>query len=142
VLETIPMSALYGGILIGISASILLLFNGRIAGISGILYRLIFNPFDSTERNWRLAFLVGLMVGGYLLLPIDFELREGYSQILLALSGLAVGIGTQIGNGCTSGHGVCGIGLLASRSIVATIVFMLSGIITVTILSSFTGLGG
>ena len=141
-LETIPMSALYGGILIGISASILLLFNGRIAGISGILYRLIFNPFDSTERNWRLAFLVGLMVGGYLLLPIDFELREGYSQILLALSGLAVGIGTRIGNGCTSGHGVCGIGLLASRSIVATIVFMLSGIITVTILSAYTGLGG
>ena len=136
------MSALYGGILIGISASILLLFNGRIACISGILYRLIFNPFDSTERNWRLAFLVGLMVGGYLLLPIDFELREGYSQILLALSGLAVGIGTRIGNGCTSGHGVCGIGLLASRSIVTTIVFMLSGIITVTILSSFTGLGG
>ena len=136
------MSALYGGILIGISASILLLFNGRIAGISGILYCLIFNPFDSTERNWRLAFLVGLMVGGYLLLPIDFELREGYSQILLALSGLAVGIGTRIGNGCTSGHGVCGIGLLASRSIVATIVFMLSGIITVTILSSYTGLGG
>ncbi len=141
-LETIPMSALYGGILIGISASILLLFNGRIAGISGILYRLIFNPFGSTERNWRLAFLVGLMVGGYLLLPIDFELREGYSQILLAFSGLAVGIGTRMGNGCTSGHGVCGIGLLASRSIVATIVFMLSGIITVTILSSYTGLGG
>ena len=136
------MSALYGGILIGISASILLLFNGRIAGIIGILYRLVFHAFDSTERNWRLAFLVGLMVGGYLLLPIDFELREGYSQILLALSGLAVGIGTRIGNGCTSGHGVCGIGLLASRSIVATIVFMLSGIITVTILSSFTGLGG
>ena len=136
------MSALYGSILIGISASMLLLFNGRIAGISGILYRLIFNPFDSNERNWRLAFLIGLMVGGYLLLPIDFELREGYSQILLALSGLAVGIGTRIGNGCTSGHGVCGIGLMASRSIVATIVFMLSGIITVTILSAYTGLGG
>lgn len=95
------MSALYGGILIGISASMLLLFNGRITGISGILYRLIFNPFDSNERNWRLAFLIGLMVGGYLVLPIDFELREGYSQILLALSGLAVGIGTRIGNGCT-----------------------------------------
>lgn len=136
------MSALYGGILIGISASILLLFNGRIAGISGILYRLIFNPFDSSERNWRLAFLIGLMIGGYLLLPIEFELREGYSKILLALSGLAVGIGTRVGNGCTSGHGVCGIGLLASRSIVATIVFMLSGIITVTILSAYTGLGG
>ena len=136
------MSALYGGILIGISASMLLLFNGRIAGISGILYRLIFNPFDSNERNWRLTFLIGLMVGGYLVLPIDFELREGYSQILLALSGLAVGIGTRIGNGCTSGHGVCGIGLMASRSIVATIVFMLSGIVTVTILSSYTGLGG
>ena len=81
--------------------------------------------------------MVGLFVGGYALLPIEFELREGYSSVLLILSGLAVGIGTRIGNGCTSGHGVCGIGLLAGRSIVATITFMGAGIATVTIMRMF-----
>jgi hypothetical protein len=133
------MTALYGGVLIGLSATMLLAFNGRIAGISGILYRLLFSHLDAYERSWRLAFLVGLLAGGYMLLPIEFELRKGYSSLLLACSGLAVGIGTRIGNGCTSGHGVCGIGLLAGRSIIATLVFIVSGIITVTILGSFTG---
>jgi uncharacterized membrane protein YedE/YeeE len=118
---------------------LLLAFNGRIAGISGILYNLLFNPLSGSERGWRLAFLVGLVVGGYLMLPVDFELREGYSTWLLIASGLAVGIGTRIGNGCTSGHGVCGIGLLAGRSIAATLTFMVTGIITVTILRTFIG---
>ena len=133
-LESLPIEALYGGILIGLSAALLLAFNGRIAGISGILYNLLFNNLGSYDRSWRLAFLIGLFVGGYALLPIEFELREGYSSILLILSGLAVGIGTRIGNGCTSGHGVCGIGLLAGRSIVATMTFMGAGIVTVTIM--------
>ncbi|MCP4791338.1 MAG: YeeE/YedE family protein [Gammaproteobacteria bacterium] len=133
-LENLPIEALYGGILIGLSAALLLAFNGRIAGISGILYNLLFNNLGDYDRNWRLAFLIGLLVGGYALLPVDFALREGYSGLLLALSGLAVGIGTRIGNGCTSGHGVCGIGLLAGRSIVATLIFMGAGIITVTLL--------
>ncbi len=133
-LESLPIEALYGGILIGLSAALLLAFNGRIAGISGILYNLLFNNLNNYDRGWRLAFLIGLFVGGYMLLPTDFALREGYSNILLILSGLAVGIGTRIGNGCTSGHGVCGIGLLAGRSIVATIVFMAAGIATVTIM--------
>jgi hypothetical protein len=138
-IEAIPTQALLGGILIGISAALLLAFNGRIAGISGILYNLLFNPLSGSERGWRLAFLVGLVVGGYLMLPVDFELREGYSTWLLIASGLAVGIGTRIGNGCTSGHGVCGIGLLAGRSIAATLTFMVTGIITVTILRTFIG---
>ncbi len=138
-IEAIPTQALLGGILIGISAALLLAFNGRIAGISGILYNLLFNPLSGSERGWRLAFLVGLVVGGYLMLPVDFELREGYSTWLLIASGLAVGIGTRIGNGCTSGHGVCGIGLLAGRSIAATLTFMVTGIITVTILRTFFG---
>ncbi len=86
-----------------------------------------------------MAFLVGLIGGGYLMLPIEFELRQGYSPILLIVSGLAVGIGTRIGNGCTSGHGVCGIGLMAGRSMVATATFMVSGIITVSILRNFIG---
>ena len=138
-LESIPSQALLGGILIGISAALLLAFNGRIAGISGILYNLLFNPLSGSERGWRMAFLVGLIGGGYLMLPVQFELRQGYSPILLIISGLAVGIGTRIGNGCTSGHGVCGIGLMAGRSIVATATFMVSGIITVSILRNFIG---
>ena len=137
--ESIPSQALLGGILIGISAALLLAFNGRIAGISGILYNVLFNPLSGSERGWRMAFLVGLIGGGYLMLPVGFELRQGYSPILLIISGLAVGIGTRIGNGCTSGHGVCGIGLMAGRSIVATATFMVSGIITVSILRNFIG---
>jgi len=138
-LEALPSQALFGGILIGISAALLLAFNGRIAGISGILYNLLFNPLSGVERGWRIAFLVGLVAGGYFMLPVEFELRQGYSQWLLIASGLAVGIGTRIGNGCTSGHGVCGIGLMAGRSVVATVTFMATGIITVTILRQFIG---
>jgi hypothetical protein len=138
-LEAFPSQSLLGGVLIGISAAVLLAFNGRIAGISGILYNLLFNPLSASERGWRLAFLVGLLGGGYLMLPVEFELREGYSQWLLIASGLAVGIGTRIGNGCTSGHGVCGIGLMAGRSVVATATFMAIGIITVTVLRQFIG---
>ena len=138
-LEAFPTQPLLGGILIGISAALLLAFNGRIAGISGILYNLLFNPLSSSERGWRMAFLIGLIGGGYLMLPVEFELRQGYSSILLIVSGLAVGIGTRIGNGCTSGHGVCGIGLMAGRSMVATVTFMATGIITVTVLRSFIG---
>ena len=138
-LEAFPTQALLGGVLIGISAALLLAFNGRIAGISGILYNLLFNPLSGSERNWRIAFLVGIVAGGYLMLPVEFELRQGYSPVLLIISGLAVGIGTRIGNGCTSGHGVCGIGLMAGRSIAATITFMATGIITVTVLRNFIG---
>jgi uncharacterized membrane protein YedE/YeeE len=137
--ESLPLQALLGGVLIGIGAALLLAFNGRIAGISGILYNLLFNPLSHSERNWRMAFLIGLIGGGYLMLPVEFEIRQGYSPILLVISGLAVGIGTRIGNGCTSGHGVCGIGLMSGRSVVATITFMVTGIITTTILRNFIG---
>ena len=136
-LEAFPIQPLIGGILIGISAALLLAFNGRIAGISGILYNFLFNPLSSSESGWRIAFLLGLLGGGYLMLPAAFELRNGYSPILLVVSGLAVGIGTRIGNGCTSGHGVCGIGSMAGRSIAATVTFVATGIITVTVLRSF-----
>ena len=138
-LDTFPSQALFGGILIGFSAVLLLGFNGRIAGISGILYNLLFNPLSRIERGWRLCFMAGLIGGAYLMLPVEFELRQGYSPILLIASGLAVGIGTRIGNGCTSGHGVCGIGLMAGRSIAATATFMVAGILTVTILRNFIG---
>mgnify|MGYP001219655995 FL=1 len=136
-LEAFPIQPLIGGILIGISAALLLAFNGRIAGISGILYNLLFNPLSNSESGWRIAFLLGLLGGGYLMMPTEFELRTGYSSILLVVSGLAVGIGTRIGKGCTSGHGVCGIGLMAGRSVAATVTFVATGIITVTVLRSF-----
>ena len=138
-LETFPSQALFGGILIGFSAVLLLAFNGRTAGISGILYNLLYIPLRGTERNWRLCFMAGLVGGAYFMLPVEFELRQGYSPVLLIASGLAVGIGTRIGNGCTSGHGVCGIGMLSVRSIAATVAFMISGILTVTILRNFIG---
>jgi uncharacterized membrane protein YedE/YeeE len=134
-----PLQPLLGGALIGISAALLLAFNGRIAGISGILYNLLLNPLSSTERSWRLCFIFGLIAGGYLMLPVEFELRQDYPPMLLIISGLAVGIGTRISNGCTSGHGVCGIGLMAGRSIAATATFMASGILTVTLLRHFSG---
>ena len=137
--ELWPSQPLLGGVLIGISAALLLAFNGRIAGISGILYNLLFNPLSSPERSWRLCFIIGLIGGGYLMLPVEFELRQDYPPILLIIAGLAVGIGTRIGNGCTSGHGVCGIGLMAGRSIAATAIFMASGILTVTLLRNFSG---
>lgn len=138
-LESLPTQELLGGLLIGTSAVFLLVFNGRIAGISGILFNLVFNPLSKAELSWRLAFLIGLIGGGYLMLPAVFELRQGYSPILLVVSGLAVGIGTRISHGCTSGHGVCGIGLMARRSIVASATFVTTGIMTVTILRHYIG---
>ena len=114
--ESLALQALLGGVLIGIGAALLLAFNGRIAGISEILYSLLFNPLKHPDSNWRMAFLIGLVGGGYFMLPVEFSLRQGYSPILLVISGLTVGIGTRIGSGCTSGHGVCGIGLMSRRS--------------------------
>lgn len=137
--ESLALQALLGGVLIGIGAALLLAFNGRIAGISEILYSLLFNPLKYPDSNWRMAFLIGLVGGGYFMLPVEFSLRQGYSPILLVISGLTVGIGTRIGSGCTSGHGVCGIGLMSRRSMVATITLMVTGIITTTILRNFIG---
>lgn len=137
--ESLALQALLGGVLIGIGAALLLAFNGRIAGISEILYSLLFNPLKYPDSNWRMAFLIGLVGGAYFMLPVEFSLRQGYSPILLAISGLTVGIGTRIGSGCTSGHGVCGIGLMSRRSMVATITLMVTGIITTTILRNFIG---
>ena len=137
--ESLALQALLGDVLIGIGAVLLLAFNGRIAGISEILYSLLFNPLKHPDSNWRMAFLIGLVGGGYFMLPVEFSLRQGYSPILLVISGLTVGIGTRIGSGCTSGHGVCGIGLMSRRSMVATITLMVTGIITTTILRNFIG---
>jgi uncharacterized membrane protein YedE/YeeE len=123
-----PFASLAGGILIGISAAAMLLFNGKIAGISGILAGVL-RPVKS-DTAWRLCFLLGLFAGGLILkafLPQAFEFGTVHSMGALAIAGLLVGAGTRLGNGCTSGHGVCGIARLSPRSIVATAIFMATG---------------
>ena len=129
---------LTGGILIGIAASMMFLFSGRIAGISGIFGGMLFQ--QGKERAWRLSFVVGLIAGGILLYTINaefFENSSGRGILAVNIAGLLVGIGTRIGGGCTSGHGVCGIGRLSVRAIVATGTFVFAGMITVALFKSF-----
>lgn len=127
-----PVSALSGGALIGLSVAILLLFNGRIAGISGIMSGLLNSkPYD---RLWRLAFLIGLMLGAIAFnyfFSLSWVPRSGYPAGLIMVGGFLVGMGTRIGKGCTSGHGICGLSLLSIRSVVATLTFMLFGMLSV-----------
>jgi len=119
-----PWSALAGGALLGLSASLLMLFTGKIAGISGIIGGLL-NP-QKGEFKWRLAFAIGMVLSLFILMPFSIELpaliKQPVTQIIIA--GLLVGIGTRLGNGCTSGHGIVGLGRFSKRSLVATCVFM------------------
>lgn len=130
-----PISAMVGGALIGLSVSLLFLFNGRIAGISGILNGALYAP--KNDRAWRLLFLAGLILGGIviqLLMPNFNSPRVNYPLWLLGTGGFLVGFGARMANGCISGHGVCGIARLSMRSILATLIFMCAGIITVYII--------
>jgi len=123
--------ALVGGVLIGVAASLLLWLNGRIAGVSGILNGVVFNRAGDTA--WRVAFLLGLIVaaGLYMAAAPGASLpRADFSRGGLIVAGLLVGFGTRMGNGCTSGHGVCGLGRLSLRSFVAVIAFMTTAIVT------------
>ena len=126
-----PWSALAGGMMIGIAASILFLFNGKIAGISGILGSVL-KP-SASDKFWRVAFLIGL-IGSPLLFSLIWSLPpvtvETGSTGLIA-AGLLVGLGTRYGQGCTSGHGVCGLSRLSRRSLLATSSFMFAGFVTV-----------
>ena len=134
--------ALAGGALIGLAASLLLLFAGRIAGISGIVGRLLQRSADPGDLGWRVAFVVGLLAGGALVLAVLPEAiapPPGRSALAVAIAGLLVGFGTRLGNGCTSGHGVCGLTRLSRRSLVATITFMLTGFATATAIGLLTG---
>lgn len=128
-----PWSALAGGALIGLAASVLLLGLGRIAGISGIVGGLL-SP-SKGDVGWRAAFVVGLLGAGlamWLLSPSSFS-GSPRSLALVAGAGVLVGIGTRIGNGCTSGHGVCGLSRLSVRSLVATLTFIATGMIAVAL---------
>jgi len=132
--EFTPFSAMIGGALIGLAAVFLMAFNGRIAGISGITGGLLQNP--SGDRSWRWLFLAGLLAGvviNELLRPETFELRQGFPPLLLVAAGLIVGIGTRMGSGCTSGHGVCGLSRFSVRSLIATLTFMATAAVTVAV---------
>ncbi|MBM7454315.1 hypothetical protein HNR62_000139 [Oceanisphaera litoralis] len=128
-----PWTALFGGMLIGTGALLLLLAGGRIAGISGIVAGIGTQP----DKAWRIAFVAGLILMPFILFGADWVTApslERFSAIRLLLAGLLVGIGARLGNGCTSGHGICGMGRLSWRSLVATLIFMAAGIATVTLL--------
>jgi hypothetical protein len=134
-----PFSSLLGGLVIGAAASLLLLANGRIAGISGIVGGLLRAERDETA--WRALFVAGLLAGG-LALQLVRPASIGPSVVgfpLLIVAGLLVGFGTRLGSGCTSGHGVCGVGRLSPRSLVATATFMLAGAVTTYVVRHLLG---
>ena len=133
-----PVSALLGGALIGLAASTLLWLDGKVAGVSGIVGGLL----RREEAGWRLAFVAGLVAGGVLLrfaLPSAFTITVAEPLPVLLAAGLLVGFGTQLGNGCTSGHGVCGVSRGSPRSLVATATFMATGILTVLLVRHVIG---
>lgn len=135
-----PFSALAGGVLIGISASLMLLFNGRIAGISGIFAGLL-KPVPG-DFAWRFAFVGGLLLGGLVLAlvePSTIAIASNRSLGATALAGLVVGIGVRMGSGCTSGHGVCGIARASNRSFVSTATFVGIGMITASLINAYGG---
>ena len=132
------LNALLGGALIGLAGILLLWTEGRIMGISGIIQ----GTFDSStkSKNWRVLFLLGALLGGLLLSPLGFSVMSlpvDRPLALLGLGGLFVGLGTSMGCGCTSGHGVCGVGRFSRRSIIATITFMATSIASVFFLKFF-----
>lgn len=134
-----PWSALLGGILIGVSAAMLMLLNGRIAGISGLVGGLLGPRWTGKGEN--LAFVIGLLVAPLLYWAVQARpvivIEAG--PFALVLAGLLVGFGSRLGSGCTSGHGVCGLARLSPRSLVATLCFMGSGFVTVFVLRHLWG---
>lgn len=135
-----PFASTLGGMLIGAAGALLLVLNGRLAGISNIVGGLLRRSSPS-ERSWRASFLAGLLVGGLglaLLWPSAIEASPA-SLPVIVVAGLLVGLGSQVGSGCTSGHGICGISRLSVRSIVATLTFMGTGFATVFVVRHLLG---
>ena len=134
------IQALIGGALIGLAVSLMMLFNGRVTGISGILGGIV-KP-SKLDLDWRIFFILGLISGGFIL---KFLSPDSFVQVSSAkwfdyvFAGLFVGFGTLLGNGCTSGHGVCGISRLSIRSILATLTFIFFGIISLLVFKFMRG---
>lgn len=138
-LESILFASL-GGAIIGIASSMMLIFNGRVTGISGIYNGIL--SFIKTDLLWRLAFILGLILGGTVMVAVRPELfvnETGRSLVAVAVAGLIVGFGTIMGSGCTSGHGVCGISRMSVRSLIATASFMGAGFLTASVLKHVFG---
>ncbi|WP_307797860.1 YeeE/YedE thiosulfate transporter family protein [Vibrio sp. B1ASS3] len=134
VMFEVPWMSLLGGVMVGASAVILMLFTGKTAGISGILNGAI----ENTDRVWRIVFLIAMALGGvFAVYALGGHVPTEYSGSLglVVVAGLLVGVGTRIGNGCTSGHGICGMGRFSIRSVVATCTFMATAMLTVLLIS-------
>ena len=134
------INGLIGGVVIGLAVSLMLLFNGRVTGISGIVSGLL-KP-EKNETGWKLSFIVGLIFGGFVLQALNPEVFVQISSALwfdYVIAGLLVGFGTLLGNGCTSGHGVCGISRFSTRSIIATMTFIFFGICSVLLYKFLRG---
>lgn len=137
--EFTPYASLLGGLMIGLSAVVLMAFNGRIAGMTAMLGGVL-EP-RNPDSPWRLAFLAGAIAGPMIatLLGAEFSFASPTTGVLLALGGLIVGFGVTYGSGCTSGHGVCGLARLSPRSIAATATFMAVTLVTVTVIRHVIG---
>jgi uncharacterized protein len=139
--EFTPLASTIGGMLIGISAVMLMLFNGRIAGISGVLGRL-FPPYDGADPGGAAAFVIGLLVAPLFYAAVmgaPFAQTVSNNVGLMTAAGLLVGFGAAYGGGCTSGHGVCGFARLSVRSLIATAIFMGTGMATVFVMRHVVG---
>jgi uncharacterized membrane protein YedE/YeeE len=126
------MAAAAGGVLIGAAATALLVLTGKTAGVSGVLDGLV--RVERSELDWKIAFVAGLLTGGVVLarvLPANLADHALQAWPVMAIAGWLVGFGTRLGGGCTSGHGVCGIGRLSGRSIAGTLTFIATGMVTV-----------
>ncbi len=139
--EFTPVMSLFGGILIGLATVALMGIHGRIAGINGIVGGLLSLP-TSGDWAWRAAFLLGMIASPLFLAYVTGQMPDisvPVEPVMLGIGGVLVGLGTSMGSGCTSGHGVCGMARLSARSIVATMTFMATAIVTVFVLRHVIG---
>lgn len=135
--DAAPLAGLAGGVMIGLAAAIMLLGAGRIAGVSGIAARAFGLADGSQPRSGAWAFVIGLPLGALILMSLTGAAAPAFaSPALLVVAGLIVGIGTRLGSGCTSGHGVCGMSRLSQRSLVAVATFMATGFATVAAMNA------
>lgn len=136
--DAAPLAGLAGGVLIGLAAALMLLALGRIAGVSGLAAKAVGLGGSGIARSGAWMFVIGLPLGAFIVVLLSGGVEARFANpATLTVAGLLVGIGTRLGSGCTSGHGVCGVSRLSGRSIVATATFMAAGIATVAVMNAF-----